>query len=242
MTVLKGVSSLDAKLVHHTGSMIRFVTSQLPLIPSSDLACTILLPDGQEAAGRWHPHQQNPYLAGPGLVRWIKSWVPYGKTTPVRVHQVGASNSVRVEFLHTTSVSTVVQPTTVQRELRRLAKEPRARRRVQYERWERNSSLRSLALSVWAPSCQVQGCTTNANLPSHLSDRLVDIHHLNHVGSGGSDSPLNLSVLCVSHHYLIHRAPISSLTVSDLSEAEVKVNGLSLHIDRDMVALMAVLK
>lgn len=242
MSSLRGVEFLDATLVHHTGSMVRFVTRQLPAIPSSDSDSSVLLPDGQEVLAKWHPHPQNPYLAGPPLVRWIKSWIPYGETVPVRVHQVGKGSTLRLELLWPTHPAPLPDTKSIQRTLRALAREPRARRRVQYERWERNPSLRSLAFSLWAPHCQIAGCTINASLPDHLATRLLDIHHLNHVSTGGSDSPLNLAVLCVSHHQLIHRAPNSSLLMSDLRKAEIKVNGITLEIDRDLGALMAALR
>jgi hypothetical protein len=64
MPFLTGKPYLDARLVHHTGSMIRFVTSQLPYLPTRDTACTVHLPDGQEFAGHFHRHPQNPYVAG----------------------------------------------------------------------------------------------------------------------------------------------------------------------------------
>ena len=98
VTVLRGVEFVDGTLVHHSGTMIRFVTSQLLSLPSSDQSCSVLLPDGQEVQGRWHPHPENPYLAGPALVRWIKSWIPYGGTEPARVYQIGTRDSIRVEL------------------------------------------------------------------------------------------------------------------------------------------------
>lgn len=245
MAALLGVSSLDAVLVHHTGSMIRVAPRHLALIPATDAACSVLLPDGVVVAGQWHPHPKNPYLAGRELVRWIKSWVPYGKTVPIRLHQIGNQAALRVELLTSAQAPAVPGPfsaSTIQKAIRALAQQPRARRRVAYERWERNPSLRSLAMAIWPAECQVRGCQINAGMPAYLIGKLVDVHHLNHVSTGGSDSPLNLALLCVTHHQLVHRAPSSSLTLSSLDGAELKVNGLLLIIDRDLTTLMAALQ
>lgn len=239
MTILRTRSAIDAHLVHHTGSMIRFTTRQLPLIPQADVACDVFLPDGQSVKGQWHPHPQNPYLAGRPLVHWIKSWVPYGTTVPVRIHPVGTRNAIRVELVGAGSQTAPDNRENLLKIARQLAEQPRARRRVRYERWERDPSLRSLMLGIWGTTCQIQGCTINDSFPSNLATGLVDVHHLNHVGTGGSDSPLNLSVLCVSHHHLLHRAPTSILLQSDLGSATIQVNGLKLRLKRDVSGLMA---
>lgn len=62
---------------------------------------------------------------------------------------------------------------------------------------------------------------------------MVDVHHLNHVSKGGTDSPMNICVLCVVHHQMIHRAPASTLQSWDLDRAIVIVNGLTLTVGRD---------
>jgi hypothetical protein len=44
---------LDCALVHHTGSMIRFTTSQLDDLPDDDRNVSIVLPDGEVIPGRF---------------------------------------------------------------------------------------------------------------------------------------------------------------------------------------------
>jgi hypothetical protein len=240
VTVLRDVNRLSATLVHQTGSMIRFTTSQLSNLPPTKLPCEVVLPDGQIVGGLLHPHPQNPYLAGREVVRWIKSWLAFGETIPISVLQVGNRDRVRVELLGPAHVGS----SSITRAVRALAKETAPRRRVRYETWERNPSLRGFVLSIWDASCQVLGCDMGAamGVPAHLAGRLVDVHHLNHVGSGGTDSPLNLAVLCVMHHNLIHRAPTTGLVESDFVRAVVRVNGDELEVRRDVRALMAALE
>src|SRR5450759_1171336 len=99
MPFLRGVTQLDAALVHHTGSMIRFVTSQLPNLPATDMDCLLELPDGRVVKGRFHRHRENPYVGGPSVVGWIKSWVAFRETVPVRVSQVHGSSPVSYTHL-----------------------------------------------------------------------------------------------------------------------------------------------
>jgi len=120
----------------------------------------------------------------------------------------------------------------------KLAKAQRgSRRRKLYAQWERDPRLRKYAISAWGASCQVVGCTSAAGLPGHLHRALIDVHHFNHVAAGGADSPLNIGLLCASHHALIHRAPKSKLNSCDGQSALVQVNGIVLKIKRDVTAL-----
>lgn len=236
MTVLRGVTSLDAALVHHTGSMIRFTQRQLQHLPAGHMTLAVLLPDGTEVAGRLHPHPRNPYIGGSGVVRWIKSWVPVATTVPIEVIQVGTSNALRVVLPG--EKTSAAASGTVSRSMRSMAALPSQRRRVSYTRWERSPALRRIVLDTWAPECQVDGCGTATGLEPHLARRLVDVHHLNSVSKGGADSPANLCVLCVMHHVLIHRSPDSGLESWDAKVAVVRVNGITLRIERDAFQLL----
>lgn len=236
MSFLRGVSELNAKLVHHTGSMIRFVPSQLRHLPASDADCRVLLPDGQVVSGHFRRHPANPYIAGREVVRWLKSWVPYGEPVSVKVHQEGAGSILRLTLASSSSASTK-DPALQRRVLRKASRgdhtERPERRRRFYSTLERDPQLRELALLAWGGKCQVQACTALRSMPEPLRTRLVDVHHLNHVSAGGPDSPLNLCVVCVSHHALIHRAGTSILEACDLDGATVRVNGTSLRIVRN---------
>lgn len=230
MTFLQGVPSLPARLVHHTGTMVRFTTRQLARLPQGDVDCRLRLPDGAIIEGHFRRHPQNPYIGGRALVRWIKSWVPYNAPTDVTVHQVGSGNVIRLEVVG----AILPEKDVVVTHARSLAREPRAeRRRRLYARWERDPRLRSVAIAAWGPVCQVTGCSSLSEVPAYIQPKMVDVHHLNHVASGGSDSPLNISILCVVHHQLIHRAMTAELTSWDLDGASLSVNGLTLKIVRD---------
>lgn len=235
MTFLHNVESLPAQLVHHTGTMIRFTTGQLPDLPTDDLDCEIALPDGGIVAGHFRRHPANPYVGGRALVQWIKSWLPYGSTATATVYQVHTANRIRVALSPpdsgTTSDNHRRRVGNRARKLRKISS--RERRRRSYETWERDPALRGIALAAWGTNCQVEGCMYLSDVPDHIRGRMVDVHHLNHVGAGGSDSPMNISVLCVVHHQLIHRAPGSSVRSWDLDQATVLVNGLTLSIARD---------
>jgi hypothetical protein len=52
---------------------------------------------------------------------------------------------------------------------------------------------------------------------------------------------MNLAVLCVMHHSVIHRAPSSAVVSSALERAELRVNGTTLVIVRDVALLMRAL-
>jgi hypothetical protein len=67
----------------------------------------------------------------------------------------------------------------------------------------------------------------------------VDVHHLKFVSDGGDDSPLNLAVLCVMHHALVHRGPRATVELANLDRARIAVNGMTLNIRRDGRTLMA---
>lgn len=165
-------------------------------------------------------------------MRWIKSWLAYGDTHPAKLHQLRNSR-LRLELAGQPPGPPESLRRAVRRKAVRAARERRAaRRRKRYERLERDPQVRQLALEAWGPRCQVVGCGTLAGFPASAAEHLVDAHHLNHVSAGGSDSPLNLSVVCVAHHALVHRAG-SRLMKSDMDGAEVEVAGEVLSLVRD---------
>jgi len=142
-------------------SMLRFTTGQLPHLPIQDVDCTITLPDGQLLIGRFHRHRQNPYIGGRALVGWIKSWLPYGQNVQVTVVQIGNGNAIRLELASQAQRA----DREVSRGLRKVALErDRRKRRVSYERWERDPRLRPVVLSVWDPVCQVVGCDMGSSI------------------------------------------------------------------------------
>jgi hypothetical protein len=219
--------------------MVRFTTGQLGNLPEGDVDCTLELPDGVVVNGRFHKHHDNPYIGGPSVVKWIKSWVRYNVPVQAVVDQVGLGTRLRLRVGAagpSEDVSLRRRVLSSARQLGRVAQP--VRRRKMYEAWERDPSLRRFALQAWSAACQVEGCTLLGTVPPHLQPKMVDVHHLNHVAKGGDDSPLNICILCVVHHQLMHRTETAILQSWDLDGAVVLVNGLTLAIRRDGRALL----
>lgn len=233
MPFLRNVTALPAKLVNHTGTIIRFTTSQLPNLPDQDTDCEIVLLDGKRIIGHFRRNPRNPNITNPELRRWIKTWVKVNEPVDILVEQRGSGNQI-VLRPHAPQQS----PTRVQKEVRRKAikigriADPRARRKA-YHAWERDPSLRAAVLQKWPPRCQVRGCTSHSLVPSALSGAIVEVHHITMVASGGSDSPLNLCLLCANHHALVHRTQ-STVISNDGSHVVIKVDGIDLMIDREV--------
>jgi hypothetical protein len=237
MTIVQ--KPLPAKLVHHTGTMIRFSRSQFPDLPPGERNCVIQLPDGRSVQGKFGPNRELPNVTGRELVRWIKSWVLWNDPVDVVVHPVGTQDKVRVEVTGPKASIPKAEVESLARRAKRLADLPASRRRKEYERWERDPTLRKAVLEAWGTSCQVKGCKVQAAvLPASARERLIDVHHLNSVSSGGSDSPINLAVLCLMHHGAMHRADDVRLLSTDRLTASVRIGGETLLIKRDVVVLL----
>lgn len=240
MTFLQHTSSLPATVVHHTGTMVRFTSGQLAQLPDGDGPVLIDLPDGTVAQGHFRCHPANPYLAGRDIVQWIKGWLPMGENHAAVIHQVGQASRVRLTLIGPTHVVTPAS-SSIHRAAKRLGagltSSPAHRRRALLEAWERNPLLRAFVLDRWGSQCQVDGCTIQGEVPAHLAHSIVDVHHLTHVSGGGSDSPMNLSVLCTAHHALVHRSK-SKLIDADGRSARIQVNGNQLLVRRDVPLLM----
>ncbi len=235
MTFLVGVESQPAAVINSTGTFIRFRKSQFPLLPAEDRSVRVLMPDGETVRGLYKSTAAFPYVHGPEVVHWIKAWLPYGETRKVVVTQ--ERSRIKVSF---EGPASTVAPD-VRRRARRKAirfNGNRRRSRQTYERWERDPTIRAIVLEVWGRECQVRRCRLAARGAAQYADRLVDVHHLHSVSIGGEDSPLNLCVLCVLHHALVHRGPRAVVEDANLDGATVTVNGITLDIKRDGQALM----
>lgn len=241
MSFLQQVPSLQVAVVHHTGTMVRFTSTQLPRLPASDTELLIDLPDGTVAHAHFRRNPANPNLTGPEVVRWIKAWLPKGENHAAVIHQVGNGSRVQLSLVVPTPLVTPTS-STVHRAAKRLGVGLKSsslpRRRTLLEVWERDPFLRVFVLDRWGSQCQVNGCTVQGEVPAHLAHAIVDVHHLAHVSGGGSDSPMNLSVLCTAHHALVHRSK-SKLVGADGLSARIKVNGIELLLQREVALLMA---
>jgi len=241
MSFLVGAPALRAALVHHTGSMIRFQPSQLPHLPPTDVDCAVTLVDGKEVLGRFHRHPANPYIGGAELVRWIKTWVRWNEPVIVFVEQIGKGMSIRLRT-RIGGQSPTPGAKAVRRKAVRLSRiRVAASRRRSYNSWERDPALRQLVLQAWNPQCQVVGCQAGAGLPPPIAERILDVHHIEFVSSGGSDSPTNLCLLCASHHALVHRVPSMRVAANSATEVQIEVNGAQLVIRRNVAALWSLI-
>ncbi len=236
MGFLRGVGELQATLVHHTGSMIRFVPSQLSFLPKADVDCQVTLLDGTTVEGRFHLNRANPYIGGRLLVRWIKTWTRWNQPVDVMVEQVGRGNRLRLRMLGTRPAATQ-ERRQVRRGALRLASVESTRRRREYSAWERDPALRRVVLQAWPQRCQVRGCPSSSTIPPNLLPSVLEVHHVVYVSAGGLDSPLNICLLCANHHTLIHRAPTSEVQRCDAEGVNIAIDGIALAIDRDVAAL-----
>jgi 5-methylcytosine-specific restriction enzyme B len=94
MTFLEGVDDIQATIVHNTGSIIRFKTSQAQNLPSDWRDCSILLPDGTSLHGRFNPNRANPNISGEEVVAWIKGLLRPRETRSIRLVQDPESEGV----------------------------------------------------------------------------------------------------------------------------------------------------
>jgi hypothetical protein len=240
MGFLRGTTIIAGRLYHHTGTMLEFTRAQATFLPATNQAVELVMPDGTVLPAAYTSTAAFPYFHGPQLVRWIKRWLTFGEGQAVTVTE--PTRGPLVVSLTAIAPITVAgaKKTRVRRSVKRLGR-MRTRTRQTYERWERDPALRDVVLSVWPPTCQVDGCDLAARGAGSLASRVVDVHHLRSVSNRGSDSALNLCVLCVLHHSLVHRAPVSSVEDTDARSATMRVDGLVLDIRRDGPALMRVL-
>ena len=236
MPFLVGTDTLPAAVINSTGTFIRFRKSQRPNLPAVSQDVRATMPDGVVVSGQYTATAAFPYIRGPEPVHWIKAWLASGETRNVVVTQ--EARGIRVSF----DVAGSAVPAATRRLARRKAirfAAGRKRTRQTYERWERDPTIKAVVLDVWGRRCQVPRCGLAAGSGGHFADRLVDVHHLRFVSDGGDDSPLNLAVLCVMHHALVHRGPRATVEFANLDRATIAVNGITLHIRRDGRALMA---
>ena len=237
MSFLIGAAELKGTVYHHSGTFLRFAKGGRASLPSTSQDVELVMPDGMTLTGRLNATAAFPYIRGPELVRWIKSWFAYGTGRPVVIADPG-TGPITVRFAAAAPVS--VSGSHRRRIRRRLIGlgGTGTRTRQTYERWERDPALREAVLAVWGSTCQVTRCRAAARLAGTLAEHVVDVHHLRSVSRGGSDSGLNLVVLCVLHHALLHRAPTQTIRTSDARRVEIEVDGVILQIRRDAFRLM----
>jgi hypothetical protein len=237
MPFLQGTAELPAAIINSTGTFLRFRRTQRAFLPSVDVDVSIHMPDGRKIHGIFTSTAAFPYVRGPEVRRWIQGWLQPGETRAVTVR--AARDGIELAFATPAPTLSEKLKRQARRKVIRFAGDTRRTRKT-YERWERDPLLRRTVIDVWGSACQVRRCRAMAPA-GYLSGRLSDVHHLRSVSGGGDDSPLNLCVLCVMHHALMHRGPTVSVTESSLTGATITVNGLTLVVRRDVRGLMAAL-
>ena len=224
-------------MYHHTGTFIRFARGERARLPRADVMMPLRMPDGVTLSAEFTSTAAFPYIRGPELVRWIKKWLPYGAGEDVVIRERPTG-----PFVVELAGAAVARPpaaarTALRQSVLRLGA-TRTRTRESFERWERDPRLRSAVLSVWDAVCQVDGCDLATRSSGTLASRMVDVHHVRSVSKGGADSALNLCVLCVMHHVLVHRAPTSSVRSMNAERVLIQADGVTLDVRRDTLRLM----
>ena len=231
---LRGMSTLPATLMgQQTGAFIRFTTSQLPSLPPTDTDCTVVLPHGRVVKGHFNRNPKNPNINGAELRRWILASVPRRRSRKVRVSETGAGH-LAILPAGASPAQLGLGP-----EIAALVEAPAERRRGEYARWERSPTLRERVLSVWPHHCQVEGCSSLNEFPEPDRIAALEVHHLEHVGDGGTDGIMNLCLICANHHRLIHLGrPPATMLSSGASKVRIAVASAALIIERDLGALL----
>lgn len=212
---------LACKLVHHTGTIIRFTTSQLPQLPNEDRDITVELPTGRIADGHFRRHPANPNVSGRDVVRYIKRHVGPRETAPALIDASGHfwrlyALDDAVEFARRENMNTArvragrITGADLSRLLARADRQTQAgERRMAYTRLLRPSGLRRMILELMGKSCQVDGCAAVEDMEREWGDpraglAIVEVHHIEGLVRRVDHHPRNLSVVCGNHHRLIH--------------------------------------
>lgn len=212
---------IPCMLVHHTGTMIRFTTSQLAALPPGDQNVRIELPDQTIVAGYFRRNPANPNVSGKALVRYIKGILDFGHNEPAlidvsgslwRVYDVGPAVQVAREAqVGAWRVRDAQMSGDDLAALLRLADRSASAgpRRATYERLLRPPALRRLILDLMGPSCQVQQCRAAQSMKDKWHDpaaavAILEVHHIEAMARKIDHHPRNLCVVCANHHALIH--------------------------------------
>lgn len=220
---------IPCRLVHDTGTMIRFRTSRLGDLPATSGDVALLLPTGRVVTGYFNRNRRNPNVSGGGLVRYIKRQLRlrFGEREDVLVERRNAGLWVLhlVEPAVAVAKDTELSPAGIDRVRRgrlefqdlsallRLAdRENGRRRRVEaYRRLLRPAGLRRLVMNaVGAAGCMAQDCDAperfDAAWGAGSGAAVVDVHHVEPLARAVDHHPRNLCILCGNHHRFVHRS------------------------------------
>lgn len=235
-TFFKTGGQVSAFFTRTTGTIIRFRTAQVSLLPISGTRCTVQLPDGQRVEAKLNTNRMNPNLTGPGLRRWIQQWIYEDGSVEIWIEET--EPFLLCVRLASTSNARQSTPSQVRAAIEQLMAnvsldwQSLDRRRTTYEAWERDPAWRKVAIAAWGPGCQVVNCPFLTKSPDEM-EAVVELHHLNHIGKGGSDIPLNWSLVCANHHRMIHHLD-TTLVRWNTEEAVVRLPNEDLCIRRNV--------
>lgn len=212
---------IPCKLVHDTGTMIRFRTSQLPELPPSSVDIGVLLPTGRLVDGHFNRHPQNPNISGPELVRYIKGRIAWKAREDILVEQ--RSPLLWVVHLLDDAEAVATQARVPISRIRRgqlrdvdLAQllaladreRDRGRRWEAYKRIVRPSGLNRMLVALVGAHCMSDQCDAcerfDTDWGAGSGAVIVEVHHIELVARCIDHSPRNLCVLCANHHRFLH--------------------------------------
>lgn len=214
---------VPGKLVHDTGTMIRFRTSQLGQLPTSSKDVQVLLPNDQLVRGHFNRHPQNPNVSGAELVRFIKRRMSFGKREDILVDvqsdgiwvvhtvadAVAIAEAARVPVGRLRSGKLTLGDFSA---LVALAdrEADRGRRIATYRRVLRPSGLRRLVLALLGGRCMVGDCGACDQFDlawgAGSGEFIVEVHHVELIARSIDHHPRNLCVLCANHHRFVHNS------------------------------------
>lgn len=212
---------IPCKLVHDTGTMLRFRTSQLGLLPHASRDVHLLLPTGRIVGAHFNRHPQNPNLSGRDLVRYIKRRLAFGAREDVLIEQLSTNlwtlhllaDAVEIgnaaQLPACTMRAGTLRPVDLSAILAMADREGERGRRVRtYRRVLRPAALRRLILGVVGATCMIEGCDACEFFDDEWGvgsgTMIVEVHHIEHVARTIDHHPRNLCVLCANHHRFVH--------------------------------------
>jgi len=212
---------IACKLVHDTGTMIRFRTSQLGDLPGASRDFQVVLPTGQVVDCHFNRHPQNPNISGRDLVRYIKRRIAFGGREDALVERRTANlwvvhlvseavaiaraarvptDRVRRGALHPQDIGTLVALADREND--------RGRRVETYKRVLRPAALRRMMVSIVGARCMVDGCEAceafEHDWGAGSGEVIVEVHHIEQVANTIDHHPRNLCILCANHHRFVH--------------------------------------
>ena len=200
---------LTAYLVHNTGSMIRFVTSQLPHLPKNDKVVYVVLPSGEKIKCKFNSNPANPNITGPELVHWLKGFIPPRNKKEIIV-KINSFDEYFVYLKNQVIKGNIPKKEKVDlkkliKQLLNISKQPPKSRKKKYYNLFRKRIASDLVKKVFGVKCQIQDCEYSVKMNNDLRSLISEVHHLEHLSRGGSNSPYNLAVVCANHHAILHR-------------------------------------